>query len=94
MARRVGAALGIENVRAGMTPQGKHDCVKTLQVEGAVVAMVGDGVNDAPVLAQAQVSVAMGAGRNWPERNPILCFYRKILITCGMDCAAPLKPCR
>jgi Cu2+-exporting ATPase len=62
VARRVGAALGIENVRAGMTPQGKHDCVKTLQVEGAVVAMVGDGVNDAPVLAQAQVSVAMGGG--------------------------------
>jgi Cu2+-exporting ATPase len=62
VARRVGAALGIENVRAGMTPQGKHDCVKTLQAEGAVVAMVGDGVNDAPVLAQAQVSVAMGGG--------------------------------
>jgi len=62
VARRVGAALGIENVRAGMTPQGKHDCVKALQAEGAVVAMVGDGVNDAPVLAQAQVSVAMGGG--------------------------------
>jgi Cu2+-exporting ATPase len=62
VARRVGAALGIEDVRAGMTPQGKHDCVKALQAEGAVVGMVGDGVNDAPVLAQAQVSVAMGGG--------------------------------
>jgi Cu2+-exporting ATPase len=62
VARRVGSALGIDDVRAGITPQGKHDCVSGLQAAGAVVAMVGDGVNDAPVLAQAQVSVAMGGG--------------------------------
>jgi Cu2+-exporting ATPase len=62
VARRVGEALGIDDVRAGVTPQGKHDCVSGLQAAGAVVAMVGDGVNDAPVLAQAQVSVAMGGG--------------------------------
>lgn len=62
VAYRVARELGIEEVHAGMTPQGKHDCVKALQAAGAVVAMVGDGVNDAPVLAQAQVSVAMGGG--------------------------------
>jgi P-type Cu2+ transporter len=62
VARRIAAELGIDDVRAGVTPQGKHQCVKDLQVAGAVVAMVGDGVNDAPVLAQAQVSVAMGGG--------------------------------
>ena len=62
VARRVAGRLGIDDVRAGVTPQGKHDCVKGLQAAGAVVAMVGDGVNDAPVLAQAQVSVAMGGG--------------------------------
>jgi len=62
VAQRVAAELGIGAVHAGMTPQGKHDCVKALQAAGAVVAMVGDGVNDAPVLAQAQVSVAMGGG--------------------------------
>jgi len=62
VASRVAATLGITDVRAGVTPQGKYDCVTALQKEGAVVAMVGDGVNDAPVLAQAQVSVAMGGG--------------------------------
>lgn len=62
VAWRVAAALGIEDVRGGEAPQGKHDCVKALQAAGAVVAMIGDGVNDAPVLAQAQVSVAMGGG--------------------------------
>lgn len=62
VAARVAGVLGILDVRAGVTPQGKHDCVKALQSNGAVVAMIGDGVNDAPVLAQAQVSVAMGGG--------------------------------
>ena len=61
-ARRVAQALAIETVEAGMSPQGKHDFVRRIQAAGGVVAMVGDGVNDAPVLAQAQVSVAMGGG--------------------------------
>ncbi len=62
VAARVAAELGIDDVRAGMTPAGKHAAVTELQAAGAIVAMVGDGVNDAPVLAQAQVSVAMGSG--------------------------------
>jgi Cu2+-exporting ATPase len=62
VARRVAERLGIADVRAGISPSGKHACVLALQAGGAVIAMIGDGVNDAPVLAQAQVSVAMGGG--------------------------------
>ena len=60
--RRVACELGIVDARGGATPAGKLDYVRDLQANGAVVAMVGDGVNDAPVLAQAQVSVALGSG--------------------------------
>jgi len=62
VAERVARAVGIERVTAAISPQGKRDYVSRLQAGGAIVAMVGDGVNDAPVLAQAQVSLAMGSG--------------------------------
>ncbi len=62
VAQPLAEAIGITQVVAEVPPQGKYDFVKSLQAQGAVVAMVGDGVNDAPVMAQAQVSVAMGGG--------------------------------
>jgi Cu2+-exporting ATPase len=68
-AQHVAAQLGIDDVRGGMSPEDKHAALKAMQDAGAVVAMTGDGVNDAPVLAQAQVSIAMGGGADLARAN-------------------------
>ena len=58
----VAASIGISEVISGVLPEGKMDVVRDLQAAGARVAFVGDGINDAPVLATADVGIAMGTG--------------------------------
>jgi Cu2+-exporting ATPase len=65
----IAATLGIDTVAANAEPKAKLEYVQALQRQGRVVAMIGDGVNDAPVIAQASVSIAMGDGAWMSQRQ-------------------------
>ncbi|HDP90387.1 MAG TPA: heavy metal translocating P-type ATPase [Thioalkalivibrio sp.] len=71
--------LGIEAFEGALTPEGKLQRVRALQAGGAVVAMVGDGANDAPVLSQAQVSVAMAEGTQLAHASADMVLYSRRL---------------
>ncbi|HKE01212.1 MAG TPA: heavy metal translocating P-type ATPase [Planctomycetota bacterium] len=75
-ARSVAASLGIERVRAGVSPIEKADLVAKAQREGRVVAFAGDGINDAPALARADVGLAMGTGTDVAKETAPITLVR------------------
>lgn len=87
--RSVAAQCGIDRWEAACTPERKHELVESLQREGAVVCMIGDGVNDAPVIARADVSIAMGSGAVLAQQcaDFVLTRDRLDLIGAGMQAA-------
>jgi P-type Cu2+ transporter len=73
----VARLLGVDDFQAGLSPQGKHHALSKLQRSGHLVAMIGDGVNDAPVLAQAQLSIAMGGGTDLARNQADIVLLRE-----------------
>ena len=62
VAAAVAKAIGVDDFQAGLLPEQKQEFIKKLQAQGHIVGMIGDGINDAPALALADVGIAMGAG--------------------------------
>jgi Cu+-exporting ATPase len=89
VARAVAAELGIETVRAGVKPADKAAAVATLKAKGRHVAMVGDGINDAPALAAADLGLAMGSGTDVAVEAAGITLMRPdpVLVPAALDIA-------
>jgi Cu2+-exporting ATPase len=85
--KRLAEGLGIEDARGGLTPADKLAALEALEAQGARVAMVGDGVNDAPILSRATVSLAMAGGTQLAQASADMILYRDQLavLPAGLD---------
>ncbi|UXY09879.1 copper-exporting P-type ATPase CopA [Kosakonia sp. ML.JS2a] len=79
-AKAIAQEAGIDEVIAGVLPDGKADAIKNLQQQGRQVAMIGDGINDAPALAQADVGIAMGGGSDVAIETAAITLMRHSLL--------------
>ncbi len=84
-ARTMGVSAGIEKVAAGLLPAGKLSYLQALQAGGAIVGFVGDGVNDAPALAQADCGIAMGSGAGRQGTGAAMAAAPLVLLRAGLE---------